>query len=691
MEFRTQHTALRCVDCDFKCSSVNEMCRHIFTTRHGTRKCPKCDTYIVPRAFFAGLQKLADRRRERLAAGVDNIETTPPSSPQRLSPSGAPSTSAFSSTATEPLMSIAVSTHPHCGEVPNFRCFEKVDFVAMGDPHNYGLHADPASESQSGNANGSLSLMSPSDVASSGSGAQPFRCMDCLNYCPTWTQVTKHIEQSEHTLPVCVQCNKHLKCYGPLRPPQHEINCGHCGFYGVFYTRRDYRCDAQSSRTVYNSANLYTGLFTLQYKCVCGVTFLHPVHLAEHLRCVHHVTCIHDRAVCHGCGRSGSLAEMMVHLQSPCWGSQDGAKPNLATVLQSLPDNPIAAAAVEIAKLGRPAEDDVYGLDDIAAMTHAVEVPGFSGAAFLQFRPLLPPIADDEVPLISEAYAVSSSRSGSVSASAMSAAAAARKPAYVVLYQCRECLFLFSTWERIVQHIRATGHCRTFCSTCNMFLPELLSYSASESSTALRAQQQPPTPHQQQPHTPQYQLPLQREAHALAGASAFSAVRSTTLAEHIDHLHRHGDIIGFPASPETLEVLVDVNAACYRGSLDPQPETFAAPRTLMVYQCPAHHEGCYKVFLHYGDFVAHLLTSGHSTKLMQMPCSTVNRHILLRVLPTCYPMVSYRVKFTIAQLCEHFDFVQCPYCETAIPREEEELHISLCVEGRRIQGRGRAS
>ncbi|KPI85415.1 hypothetical protein ABL78_5540 [Leptomonas seymouri] len=674
MECRTHQTALGCVDCDFKCCTVNEMCRHIFSTRHGARKCPKCDTYIVPRAFHASLQKLIERRRERTAAEAANIESTPQSSPEQPSSTTVADKSPFSSS--ETLTSIAVSTHPHLADEPNFRCFEKVGFSLQGDPRDYGLRVDTASDAQSGRASASLTVTPTNDSIASAAGTLPFRCMDCLNYCPTWTQVTRHIEQSGHTLPVCVQCNQHLKCFGPMRPPQHEINCGHCGFYGVFYTRRDYQCKVQTSRSVYNSANLFTGLSTLQYRCVCGISFLHPVHLAEHLRRVHHVTCLRDFALCHCCGISGPLAQMMVHIQHPCWGEKDGTKSSPAVTPQSVPENPIAAAAVEIAKRSRCSREkdphaQTYGLDDIAAMTHMVEVPNFSGAAFLKFLPLLPPMSDDEVPLISEAHALSNPTTGIPSSS--TSVSAALKPSYVVLYQCEECLFLFSTWDRIVQHIRATGHCRTYCAECGVFLPELLNYTASEGSNALRSQQQ------QRPH----HLQLQQDVQLLPGASS-SPIRSTTLAEHIDHLHRHGDIIGFPASPETLEVLVDVNAACYRGSLDPPPETFTkAPRTLMVYQCPAQHEGCYKVFLSYGDFVAHLLTSGHGTKLVQVPCADQGRPTVLSVLPTCYPMVTYRAKFTVAQLCAHFDFAQCAYCETAIPKEDEELHASLCVQRRR--------
>ncbi|KPA85526.1 hypothetical protein ABB37_01800 [Leptomonas pyrrhocoris] len=688
MESRKQNTPLGCVDCDFKCGSVNEMCRHIFTTRHGARKCPKCDTYIVPRAFQAGLQKLIDRRRERSAAELfSTVESMSPLSTEEPSPMALPDISAFSTA--EPLTSIAVSGHPHLTDVPNFHSFEKADFILQGDPRDYGLHIDVASDVQSRNASASLTLASANDVSTPAVITVPFRCMDCLNYCPTWTQVTKHIEQSGHTLPVCVQCNQRLKCFGPLRPSQHELKDDHRGFYGVFYTRRDYQCDIQAAQTVYNGANLFTGLSTLQYKCVCGVSFLHPLYLAEHLLRVHHVTCISDCAVCRCCNKSGTFAELIAHLREPCWCSKDGkdgAKSNPAVVPLSMPANPIAAAAVEMARHGRPLEEKgahtpVYGLDDMAAMAHLVEARNFSGTAFLQFRPLLPPMSDDEVPLISEAHALANLPldSRSASASASTSASAARKPSYSVLYQCRECLFLFSSWDRIVQHIHATGHCRTYCTECGTFLPELLNYSASERSSASRAQQQ---------HQRLYNPQLPPEGHMFASASTPAAVRCTSLAAHIDHLHRHGDIIGFPASPETLEVLVDVNAACYGGSLDPQPEKFTnAPRTLMVYQCPAQHKGCYEVFLHYGDFIAHLLTSGHGIKHESANPTNESKQSALVTLPTSYPMVTYHAKFTVAQLHEHFGFVQCPYCETAFPQEEEQLHIALCVERRRRFGR----
>lgn len=668
MDSRTQPTALKCVDCDFTCSAGNEMCRHIFSTRHGARKCPKCDAYIVPRAFFASLQKLIERRNER-RAGDTAGNASWPSSPEQSSPMLTLDTSAFG--AAEPLTTIAVSAHEHCAEYPGFRSFEKTDFVIIGAPRDYMSQLALSSEVATSRSNASLPLNSTTEASASAAALQPFRCMDCLNLCPTWTQVTKHIEQTGHTLPLCMKCLQHLKCFGPMRPPQHEINVGHCGFYGVFYTRRDYRCDTQASRWAYNSANLYTGLTTLQYKCVCGISFLHPVHLAEHLRRVHHVTCINDYAVCHCCGLSGTLAQMMTHLQHPCWEREEH-RPSPTMVCHSAPVNPLASAAFEIGKINTVAGDDPFGLDSAAAMTHVVEVPGFSASVFLQFRPLLPPLTDDEVPLINEAH------SGTASASA-----GAPKASYVVLYQCRECLFLFTSWDQIVSHIHTTRHCRTFCSVCKSFLPELISYSASEGSSSggARAPQQQHQ-HQQQQYASHAHLPGPSSMPASASASV--PVRSTTLKEHLEHMRDHGDIIGFPASPETLEVLVDTQAACYAHSLDPPPESFAGPRTLMAYQCSDPQEGCYKVFLHYGDFVAHLLTTGHGTKPMQGVTPQSGKQVVLSVLPTCYPMVTYRAKFTVAQLCEHFGFVQCQYCETAVPRAEEELHAALCVERRRL-------
>lgn len=668
---------LGCVECDFKCSTGNEMSRHIHATRHGAVKCPLCDTYIVPRGFFASLTKLIERHRDRQPSAPE--ASVPP-------PHSSPSTSAVASTSSGgagPLTSIAI-THAHCIGLPDFKSYEKADFELPGSAQDYSLTGDLASRAQ---GRGTSAALVPCGSDNAGGSRTPFRCMECLNLCGTWTKATKHMDKSGHTLPLCVQCLMRLRCFGPQRPIKHEESTGHCGFYGVFYTRRDYLCEVQATRSVYNYSNSYTGLSTLQYKCVCGISFLHPLHLAEHLRRVHHAACIRGEAVCRRCDTRGTLADLIMHLRQGCppvtptlqnngssatftdtsVSSLTGSNMRLPSMTS--PNCPTASSKDQEDQGGAGGS----GGDNAAVTPPVIEVPGFSGASFLQWRPLLPPMTADDVPLMDESYAMSGDISGfralasqPVSSSSHVAATEVRKASYVVLYQCRECLFLFSSWERMVHHIHATGHCSTYCCKCRCDLSQLVNH---------------PTPHEASGVS---RSSTQLPAYGGAATSAPLSVCSTTLNDHLDHLRRCGDIIGFPTSPRSLEVLVDVNAECYQGSLDPSPDLFTGDRVIMAYQCPAEQLGCYEVFLNYGNLVEHLMATGHGSNPRPDDAEGSDNTLATRRLSSCYPMVTYRAKFTVLQLRDHFGFVQCSYCESAVPRGEEELHEALCIMRRRM-------
>nr|CCM16873.1 hypothetical protein, conserved [Leishmania guyanensis] len=628
---------LGCVECDFKCSTGNEMSRHIHATRHGAVKCPLCETYIVPRGFFASLTKLIERHRDRQPS------TTEVSGSPLHSPSSTSAVASSSNGGTKPLTTIAI-THAHCIGLPDFKCYEKADFELPGSAQDYNLPSDFAGSAQ---GRGTSDALVQCGSENGGGSLPPFRCMECLNLCGTWTKATKHMDKSGHTLPLCVQCLVRLRCFGPQRPIKHEGSTGHCGFYGVFYTRRDYLCDVQAPRSAYNYSNSYTGLSTLQYKCVCGISFLHPLHLAEHLHRVHHATCIRDEAFCRRCEARGTLVEMMVHLRQGCMQ----AGPNAPTTGSSttLPDASVSMAmgsTAQLSMVGSPTsaaalskdqedqgETSGSGGDNATGVSSMIEVPGFSGASFLQWRPLLPPITSDDVPLMDESYAMSGDISSfhartpqPASSSSRLATAKVRKASYVVLYQCRECLFLFSSWERMVHHIHATGHCRTYCCKCKLDLPQLVSHPTThEASGASRSSAQLPT-------------------YGGAATSAPPLVCSTTLNDHLDHLRRCGDIIGFPTSPRSLEVLVDVNAECYQGSLDPAPDLFTGDRVVMAYQCPAEHLDCYEVFLNYGNLVEHLMATGHGSHSGSDSTEGAGNTQTARGLSSCYPMVTYRAK-----------------------------------------------
>ncbi|KAG5474273.1 hypothetical protein LSCM1_03052 [Leishmania martiniquensis] len=660
---------LGCVECNFKCNTGNEMSRHIYATRHGTVKCPLCDTYIVPRGFFASLTKLIERHRDRQSSAPEASVSPPLSS--------------SSSGGAGPLTSIAI-THDHCIGLPDFKSYEKADFELPGSAQDYNLLGEFSSNLQDHNTSAALV---PCGSDNAGSSRSPFRCMECLNLCGTWTKATKHMDKSGHTLPLCVQCLTRLRCFGPQRPVKHEESTGHCGFYGVFYTRRDYLCEVQAPRYAYNYSNSYTGLSTLQYKCVCGISFLHPLHLAEHLRRVHHATSIPNEAVCRRCEAHGTLEEMMVHLRHGCQQALLTALKTGSSV--TFPDtftSPLMGSVLRPSTMPSPnrvvaplrdqeEQEEVGGScgDNAAVAPSVVEVPGFTGASFLQWRPLLPPITADDVPLMDESYAMSGdiytfrALASKLTSSSLKATAEARKASYVVLYQCRECLFLFSSWERMVHHIHATGHCTTYCCKCKCCLPQLVNHSAPHDASGAQRSS------------------AQHSAYGCGTTSASPLICSTTLSNHLDHLRRCGDIIGFPASPRSLEVLVDANAECYQGSLDPAPDLFTGDRVVMAYQCPAEQLGCYEVFLNYGNLVEHLMSTGHGSHPCADDTEGADNGQPMRRLSSCYPMVTYRAKFTVLHLRDHFGFAQCAYCESAVPRGEEALHKSLCIMYRRME------
>ncbi|KAG5500366.1 hypothetical protein JKF63_03458 [Porcisia hertigi] len=653
------------------------MSRHIYVTRHGAVKCPICEIYIVPRGFFASLTKLIERHRDR-----ETSATAATASPPHCSSS----TSAVASTHNEgagPLTSIAIS-HTHCIGLPNFRSYEKADFELPGVAEDYSLPCDSTTGRQGGSASTVLVTGGSDDT---GCSPPPFRCMECLNPCATWTKATKHMDKSGHTLPLCVQCLMRLRCFGPHRPMKHEESTGHCGFYGVFYTRRDYLCEVQEPRSAYDYSTSYTGLSTLQYKCVCGISFLYPLQLAEHLRRVHRATCIKNEGVCRHCEKRGTLLEMMVHLRQGCPATATTIGSSL--LVTETTTSSMASSSARFRSITSLRADSVVSRDHndvggggtsassrehVVASPPMIDVVGFSGASFLQWRPLLPPITDDDVPLMNESYAMSGDILG-LSAFAPRPPSLptsvgttdTRKASYVVLYQCRECLFLFSSWDCMVSHIHATGHCSTYCCKCKCDLPQLVNHPIPHETSGMSRSSAP------QPDS------------APAGTSAPLLVRSITLSDHLAHLRRCGDIIGFPTSPRSLEVLVDVNAECYQGSLDPPPELFTGDRVVMAYQCPADQLGCYEVFLNYGNLVEHLMTTGHGSNPPEEGAQGADIASAMGKLTSCYPMVTYRAKFTVIQLRDLFGFVQCSYCESAVPRGEEELHEALCIMCRRME------
>ncbi|EPY23399.1 hypothetical protein AGDE_12838 [Angomonas deanei] len=230
-----------------------------------------------------------------------------------------------------------------------------------------------------------------------------FRCMECLNVFPTWTQLTKHVDLTAHTLPRCSQCPKMLKCYGPTKPSVHEDISKHKGFYGLYYTKSDYLITSQMSQLMFNVGNFFTGIAQCNYTCVCGTTYLSGVDIANHLRQEHGcASLIPDLGQCRLCGFESTLADVSVHLK------------------------------VCLKTVGKDVAPTI--------LYQPVKIEGFSPSVFLSFqRPLIPP----------EYNANSGKTNKKVTTSP-----------FMIAYQCQDCNLLFSSLEKITTHAKALNHMR---------------------------------------------------------------------------------------------------------------------------------------------------------------------------------------------------------------------------------------
>lgn len=511
------------------------MCRHMFDTTHGLTRCPACEVFIVGRAFRASLQRAIDayKARQVRAAAASSSESD-----------AAADILALPSRST---MVIDVATHAHLAAYSSLRIFEKDVFKRPGVPEDYGLVSVAKTDA--------LSLRSQSGSAYDSECHGPFRCIDCQTVAPTWTQFTRHLDSTEHTLPRCVDCRVALKCFGRMRPYKHEEITGHTGHWGVYYNKSDY--STRSQEEAYNRSNMFTGLSTPQYRCVCGVTFIHPVHLAVHLASIHGASCVPATATCRHCQLTMPLKETLLHLFRPMTQSSsmiqldehcDEITPPPEEERASTPEStPQSSQQVT------PRQGPVFGHP---ACAHDVVMDDFSAAPFLIYRPLM--------------------------ASAPSASVRGSKPFYVVAYQCRECLLLFSSWELVVQHLQVTGHHRCYCVSCKNFFP----------------------------------------AHRQLSTSPLA------VNYYLNHLSVHPHMLGTPPTADVLEVLVDLNSAEFTEQWYVANGKLPDPEAVLCYQCPA--EGCCQVFAYYGDLVEHFMSTCHDGEQVTMPMIQCRAQFLRR-------------------------------------------------------------
>lgn len=238
---------------------------------------------------------------------------------------------------------------------------------------------------------------------------------------------------------------------------------------------------------------------------------------------------------------------------------------------------------------------------------------GFDGLSFLQYAPLLPPCQDQIGPYLD------------ISGRPMSS------PRYIILYQCPDCFKLYDAWECMTEHIAETGHCRAYCVDCGDYLPVMDSshaaLSAMRSSHGRHAMHSDAlTSHHSPTHTTSFSnavhpawmcggaadanvpppprngssrelpppvwgagaRPDEESARSqLPGESSSRRVATMTRLDYLAHLKMHRNVIGFPASRETLERLVNQRDAEYTALIQSrrpiQTHSNANPN-------PAHHD-----------------------------------------------------------------------------------------------------
>ncbi len=270
---------LGCPDCSFLCTSNNQMCRHMFLTCHGLHQCTQCTARLICWAFAPGVQKLFVRAKK------DGVLVE------------------------APVFETAEKHQERTGHV-NLHIPGKDRYVKPGVPEDYGLTITrtPAVEPTINSR---------------------YCCPDCQKAITTWTQMTKHLDNTKHSLCRCAECDVPVKCYGMSQPLRHEKLTGHRGLIGIFRMKPDYLLTARGIPAV------------KQFGCQdCGVGFLHPLHIMSHLSEKHRIT--FPPTKCAECGYAhASLSEMCQHRLSSGHESftyQDGAAIDVEHYALTLPE-----------------------------------------------------------------------------------------------------------------------------------------------------------------------------------------------------------------------------------------------------------------------------------------------------------------------------------------------------------------
>jgi hypothetical protein len=510
------------------------MCRHIFQTCHTLVTCSQCNVRLISWGFSPGVKKLFDKARKDGVLLEDFALDT-------------------------------AEKHFESTQHQNSNVPAKENFVVQGPPEAFGLRPvaprpDP--------------LNDPSGVR--------FRCPDCANVISTWTQMTRHLDATKHSLAHCAECNLTLKCYGPAQPQRHEKMTGHRGIVGVFRQKMDYALHPAPG----GQAGLYTSCGrwqTPQYRCFCMVSFLHPLYLAEHLVNAHGAAAF-PHPTCLECGTEGSVQDMIAHMH-----------------------NNETHAEFDIPELHA---DDYLVTACVGCFAHDNSVTPSTTVVVGQH---------DSAPN-------QSTEGGMVSLVST---------AHRILYQCPDCLVIFTSWFRLEEHLVQTKHGLCFCITCNRYLKPR---GGSDSHTAITG---------------------------------------------------HANIVREHLSRRDYEVLVNLDDPAIAPTIEPVMADTEPPAasTQIVFQCPM--PSCLAVFSTQSRLEDHFASSRHGT--VSCPECFEDVTVLDSGGITGHPhhieVPEYLSRITCAddllalttdeQLVTHFEqeFGMCSECRRAVPHSNMDRHV----------------
>ena len=378
---------LGCVECSFRCESNNQLSRHMSITMHGLSRCthPRCSVRLVCSAFVQGVNKFLSRaRRER---GLDYLSVDTPEHHRELT--------------------------DHCNSV----VYEREHFVMVLQPGDQLQPSGP-----------------DSTAPVIGSGCR-FTCPECQVTRSTWSQMTRHLDTSQHAVSICAKCSAVLRCYGASQPTRHERVCAHYGVKGAYYAKMDLVERPRGEPSV------------PQWHCdVCGITFLTAIHMAEHLIDCHNATATPP---------SGAGAEHTTNASVGSEGHREAAPGTDAMEVSSTAMEPTASTSAATLFSCQQCGEGFASVFEALQHRRNKLVQFQSHNDFLMPQVIDVLVRGFRVKRLPRYPLLGYAPPGAVKRGA-------------ILYQCPECCRIFTSWARLEQHLFSTKHSLPFCRECGV-------------------------------------------------------------------------------------------------------------------------------------------------------------------------------------------------------------------------------